>query len=198
MKTARVQIYGMTGKYVVVDTDATDGATVGVNLFWPDGSKVTEAQLRSAISGAGSSPASAAGTSDEVDEGQYNLYFTVKRAQDAVGGILTDTDTIDFTYDGTAHFIKADLKDLADSGVGAALVRITRDPKGRISGTHAATTSDLSEGTNLYFTNARVGAALAQGTGVILTVDPTTKVTTISATGGGGGSADLATIWASL
>lgn len=58
-------------------------------------------------------------------------------------------------------------------------------------------TTNIPEGTNKYFTNTRVAAALAQGTGIVLTVDPTTHVTTIAATGGGG-STDLATIWASL
>lgn len=39
-----------------------------------------------------------------------NLYFTDERAEDAVGGILTDTSTIDFTYNDGANTITADLK----------------------------------------------------------------------------------------
>lgn len=47
------------------------------------------------------------------------------------------------------------LADLANSGVGAALVKITRDAKGRVSGTQAATTDDLPAGsTNKYFPEA--------------------------------------------
>ncbi|WP_164241920.1 hypothetical protein [Stenotrophomonas maltophilia] len=47
------------------------------------------------------------------------------------------------------------LSNLADSGVGAALVRITRDVKGRVSGTQAATTDNLPAGsTNKYFPEA--------------------------------------------
>lgn len=53
-----------------------------------------------------------------------------------------------------------DLADLADSGTGTALVKITRDSKGRISGTSAATTTDLTEGSNLYFTDARADARI--------------------------------------
>ena len=53
-----------------------------------------------------------------------------------------------------------DLSDLANSGVGTALVKITRDGKGRISGTEAATTTDLAEGSNLYFTDARADARI--------------------------------------
>lgn len=39
-----------------------------------------------------------------------SLYFTDERAQDAVGGILTDTNTIDFTYNDAANTIIADVK----------------------------------------------------------------------------------------
>ncbi|WP_372362912.1 hypothetical protein ACCQ10_09455 [Xanthomonas sp. NCPPB 1325] len=52
------------------------------------------------------------------------------------------------------------LADLPDSGTGAALRKITRDAKGRLSGTQAATTSDLPEGTNRYFTDARADARI--------------------------------------
>lgn len=51
------------------------------------------------------------------------------------------------------------LADLADSGTGS-LLAITRDAKGRLSGTRAATTTDLAEGTNLYFTDARADARI--------------------------------------
>ena len=105
MKTVRVQLYGITGKYVVVNSEATAGATVGDNLKWPDGSTVTVDQLKAITSPPSSQDI---GTSDDVLEGQYNLYFTGKRAQDAVGSILVDSSTINFTYDPDAHTIKAD------------------------------------------------------------------------------------------
>ena len=39
---------------------------------------------------------------DDIAEGVTNLYYTDERAQDAIGTILTDSSTIDFTYnDGT-------------------------------------------------------------------------------------------------
>lgn len=37
-------------------------------------------------------------TTDDLTEGSTNLYFTNERAEDAVGAILTDTATVDFTY----------------------------------------------------------------------------------------------------
>lgn len=139
MKNARVSLYGITGKYATVNLDATEGATVGRDLHWPDGSTVTEAQLRNSTSSG--PPSSGASTTDEVDEGQFNFYFTTQRAQDAVGSILTDTDTIDFTYNGTTHVVKADLKDLSSTTSGS-LVGISRDGKGRVSGTKPVVPGD--------------------------------------------------------
>ena len=43
-------------------------------------------------------------TTDDIVEGS-NLYFTTERAQDAIGSILTDSSTIDFTYDDIANTI---------------------------------------------------------------------------------------------
>lgn len=144
---------------VTVDAAATYGAQIGVNLLLPDGTVGTLAKLK-ALFGSASSTADTVDTTDDVKEGQYNLWFTNRRAQDAVGDLLTDTTTIDLSYvAGTS--INATLKDLANSGTGAALVKITRDSKGRISGTSAATTDDLAEGdTNLWYTEARVDARI--------------------------------------
>lgn len=57
--------------------------------------------------------------------------------------------------DAAAGLPTISLSDLANSGVGAALVKITRDTKGRVSGTQSATTDDLPAGsTNKYFPEA--------------------------------------------
>lgn len=45
----------------------------------------------------------------DISEGT-NLYFTDERAQDAVGTILTDTNSIDFTYNDGSNLITADVK----------------------------------------------------------------------------------------
>lgn len=47
---------------------------------------------------------------DDISEGATNKYFTDERAQDSVGTILTDTATIDFTYNDGAPSITADVK----------------------------------------------------------------------------------------
>lgn len=64
-------------------------------------------------------------------------------AEDAVGGILTDTATIDFTYNDGANTITADLKNTtvaaASYGSASAVGTFTVDAQGRL--TTAATTS---------------------------------------------------------
>jgi hypothetical protein len=49
-------------------------------------------------------------TTDALAEGTTNKYFTDERAQDAVGGMLTDTDTIDLTYTDADATITAAVK----------------------------------------------------------------------------------------
>lgn len=48
MAKVRVPLHGKPQGYATVDTAATEGAIVGQNLWWPDGSVVTEAALSSA------------------------------------------------------------------------------------------------------------------------------------------------------
>jgi len=46
-------------------------------------------------------------TADNITEGTTNKFFTDEKAQDAVGNILTDSSTIDFTYNDPANTITA-------------------------------------------------------------------------------------------
>lgn len=46
-------------------------------------------------------------SSDNIIEGPTNLFFTVERAQDAVGTALTDTTSVDLTYNDPANTITA-------------------------------------------------------------------------------------------
>lgn len=50
-------------------------------------------------------------TTDDVGEGTTNKYFTDERAQDAIGGILIDTTTIDLTYNDGTNELSADVRD---------------------------------------------------------------------------------------
>lgn len=79
-------------------------------------------------------------TTDDLAEGSTRLYFTDERAQDAVGGMLTgNTETgITVTYDDNTAKINFAVDDQFPS----------------------KTTTNLAEGTNLYFTDARAVSAL--------------------------------------
>ena len=110
-------------------------------------------------------------TTSDIAEGT-NLYFTNQRAIDAVGGTIGDaineltTDDIEegltnqYFTDSRAKTSAADLltgatlTNIIISGNGSGLT-ITAE-----NGVADSTTSDLAEGSNLYFTNARAQDAL--------------------------------------
>ncbi len=134
--TVKVPLYGSPVRAVQLDERATEGAILGINLRWPDGKLVKSSDFAT-MSGAGQS----IDTTDDLDEGKWNLYFTPRRAQDAVGSILTDSANVTLRYVGGIS-ITADLANLADSGDGE-LLAISRDDKGRVSGTRPITEADL-------------------------------------------------------
>jgi hypothetical protein len=77
---------------------------------------------------------------DDIEEGVNNLYFTDDRAQDAVGSMLQNavTENIVISYNNVDNVLSIS----AENGVADS------------------TTSDLAEGSNLYFTDARAVDAL--------------------------------------
>ncbi len=93
-------------------------------------------------------------------------WFTVESAIEVAADELTKAVA------GTG-VVTLGLADLADSGVGAALVKIPRDAKGRVSGTEAATTDDLPQGAvNKYFPEAPIdGYPYARGSSAWLPLD---------------------------
>jgi hypothetical protein len=109
-------------------------------------------------------------TTDVIEEGSTNLYFTNERAQDAVGTLITNG-----TQSGiTVTYVDADAKlnfSVADQWAGK-------------------TTSDLTEGTNLYFTDERaqdaIATAIAAGThsNITITYDDNTNKFTFAAENG--------------
>ena len=88
----------------------------------------------------------------------------------AISDALAATANLTLTV-GTDGVTTFDLADLADAG-GGAIRKFDRDTKGRVSGTSDATTTDLTEGDNLYFTEARISYTQS-GTGAVLR--PTTE-----------------------
>lgn len=169
MAKQRVQIF-QAARGVEVETNATIGAVVGVNLTLPDGTVVTQEML-----GIGADPG------EEFPNTYWRLILeippnVVALAETATTGLYAITGagtsatreiqpTVGRTTvgngDGVLGDPTIDLAVLLDSGVGAGLVKITRDAWGRVSGTQAATTDDLVEGlTNLYFTDVRAQDAV--------------------------------------
>lgn len=81
------------------------------------------------------------------------------RGYQAVADAFVAGEGIALTVDGVG-ITEIALAELADAG-GGALLKFSRDAYGRVAGTSAATTDDLTEGaTNLYFTDARAVNAL--------------------------------------
>jgi hypothetical protein len=112
-------------------------------------------------------------STDEIEEGEANLYFTNQRAIDAVGGTigdqidLLDTDDIE---EGSSNLYHTDVRaktSAANLLTSASLtnITITGDETGLVitaeNGVADSDTDDLTEGaTNLYFTDARAVSAL--------------------------------------
>ncbi len=88
--SAVTSVNGQTGVVVLTTTNISEGS----NLYYTDGRFDTRFASK---------------TTSDLTEGS-NLYFTDERAQDAVGNILTDSATIDFTYNDAGNTITADVK----------------------------------------------------------------------------------------
>ena len=103
------------------------------------------------------------GTTDDVTEGSTNLYFTAERVDDQVNTLLTAGSNVTLTYDDAAGT-------LTIAGVEDDLSNNT--------------TSDLAEGTNLYFTTEmvddQVASLLTAGSNITLTYDDAAGTLTIT------------------
>lgn len=159
---ARVPQWGKANGYVAVDTEATRGAVVGVNLFWNDGTLVTEADFSPEPGG---DPNDLSNTlwrlvleippkvkALELATGTVGLFAVTGTATGALRSIAPVAGETTVTNgDGVAGNPAVGLADLANSG-GGTLQKTARDTKGRLAGTSAATTDDLAEGAiNKYF-----------------------------------------------
>ena len=108
----------------------------------------------------------ASSTTDDLAEGSTNLYFTNERAQDAVAAALTNGTNISVQYNDAANTITVSV----DSTGGLDLSNNDTDDlvQGTTNKYYASslfnadlatkTTTNLAEGTNLYYTNARADA----------------------------------------
>ena len=126
-------------------------------------------------------------TNDAITLNTTGLTFTQfsGAGQITAGAGLTKIgNTIDVV--GTAGRIvaNADSIDLATVGTAGTYTKVTTDAYGRVSSATQATTSDIAEGTNLYFTNARAQAAITGGASSIVTANLTASRALVSDTNG--------------
>jgi len=129
-------------------------------------------------------------TTTHISEGS-NEYFTSERAQDAVGTILTDTATVDFTYDDAGNTITADVKDGSLTNAKLADVS-TQTLKGRtIAGPGVPTDLTATEATTILnvFTSALKGLVPLSGGGTTNFLRADGSWQPPAGGGGGGGGA---------
>lgn len=136
MSKVRVQLWGKPQGYATVDPAATEGATLGVNLFWPNGTLVVPDDLAPTSAG---SDGSGGDGQPSGDPSLWELVVNVPANVQAVAGLST------------AGFVRRD-----GAGAWSASPIVNADLSG-------ADTSGLAEGTNLYYTDARADARVAAG-----------------------------------
>ena len=104
------------------------------------------------------------GDTDDISEGSSNLYYTDERVADKIGGIMSGSGNIVVTYDDSADtIVVSESLTTTDITEGDNLYYTDARADGRVTAGFAAKdTDDLSEGSsNLYFTNARADARIA-------------------------------------
>jgi hypothetical protein len=101
-------------------------------------------------------------STDELPQGNINLYFTDEASQDAIAGLFQNGTGISWSYDDANNLLTPTVTlapfstdDLAE---GANLYYSTTRFDERLA---LKTTSDLAEGSNLYYTTARFDSRLA-------------------------------------
>jgi hypothetical protein len=111
--------------------DLTEGTT---NKYFTD-QRAVDAVINGAVD------------TDDIEEGSSNLYFTAQRAIDAVGGSATSLNTPNTVVkrDGNGDF-----------AAGIVTADLVGDVTGQVSDISNHSTTDLAEGTNLYYTDQRV------------------------------------------
>ena len=114
-------------------TKSTSDLSEGTNLYYTDARWDTRLGTK---------------TTDDVTEGSTNLYFTDERVDDRLSNLLSAGDGVTGTYNdaGNSYSLSVDIK--PNSGLDFDTAQLKVD-MGDFS------TSDLSEGTNLYYTDAR-------------------------------------------
>ena len=168
MKKVRVPLWGSPQKAVAIDARATEGAVIGVNVWNPDGSLFAPGAAATPAPGNNVSvtlwrlvqevPPNVTALAQQSGTGLYAITSTGASATRAITSATLQVQR----GDGVAGDPAVDLPELPDTG-GGTLQKLERDQYGRVAGTSEATTDDLPEGSNLYFTDERARAAVGGG-----------------------------------
>jgi hypothetical protein len=125
------------GSDIITGDIITGGAQTNIVVTYNPATKALDFEAENGVSDS---------TTDDLDEGEANLYFTNQRAIDAVGGSATpdnDPNTV----------VKRDAN--GDFAAGVITADLTGDVTGQVSDISNHSTTGLVEGANLYFTDTR-------------------------------------------
>lgn len=214
----KVKLKDQLGRVIRI-TDDVKGATVGKDLRWPDGSVVQATEIRQSTSPSSNAsptlwklireiPANIQALAAMVLAGFPTRAADGTWSQRSIVGVAGEIEVAD--GDGAGGNPTLGLADVPDTGTGV-LQLTSFDAKGRKTGTAAATTDNLAQGTtNLYFPEAPndgqqyarqslgwtavesfnyddLKASLVAGANITITPDDLAQTLTITGTGGGGG-----------
>lgn len=170
MPRRRVQLFNQS-RGVEIDTDATVGAVVGVNLFMGDGSLVTEDMILASgsVSPDGAviwrtimeRPENVDALANHAGTGIYVIMPDGESETRAIEPVPGQTTVQDGNGIGGNPTVGLDDVTPAEGG---AILRVAFDSKGRRVMEGGATTDDLAEGqSNLYYSEQETDARVAAG-----------------------------------
>ena len=114
-------------------------------------------------------------TTANITEASSNLYFTNARVVQAVNPLLTTANVLETTnqYFTNTRVVSALIAGEyvtieANGRISANVGTVTVQAATQVNNLDNLTTANLAEGTNLYYTNARVRSAISAGRGIVI------------------------------